>query len=253
MLKAYLGGEVFGASKGDVRPSVLALHGWGRNHRDLSSALGDIPHLAIDLPGFGASPPPPSAWGAEEYAQRLSPLLDELNRPAVIVGHSFGGRIAVHLATARPGAVGGLVLAGVPLLHREGKPRKPPRGFRLGRALHRLGLVSDSRMDELRERYGSADYRRAQGVMRAVLVKAVNESYESELERITCPVELVWGDADTAAPASIASRAEILLADARLTVIARGDHFTPLTRPDELRAAVARRLAAVDRITEGPR
>ncbi len=245
MLKAYLGGEVFGSITGGDSPSVLGLHGWGRNHRDLATALGDIPHLAVDLPGFGTSPPPPSVWGAADYAQHLSPLLDELSLPVVIVGHSFGGRIAVHLAAARPGAVGGLVLAGVPLLHREGRPQRPPRRFRLGRALHRLGIISDSRMDELRERYGSSDYRQAEGVMRSILVKAVNESYEAELERITCPVELIWGDADTAAPASIASRAESLLADARLTVIARGDHFTPLTRPDELRAAVVRRLDAL--------
>ncbi len=245
MLRAYLGGEVFGVARGADKPPVLALHGWGRNHRDLTTALGDIPHLAVDLPGFGTSPSPPTVWGGEDYARHLAPLLDELTLPAVVVGHSFGGRIAVHLAATRPGAVGALVLAGVPLLHRQGRPSRPPRRFRLGKALHRLGVLSDSRMEQLRERHGSADYRQAHGVMRSILVKAVNESYESQLERITCPVELIWGDADTAAPAAIASRAESLLADARLTLIARGDHFTPLTQPGELRAAVNRRLDAL--------
>ena len=55
-------------------------------------------------------------------------------------------------------------------------------------------------MEALRRRRGSDDYRNATGVMRDVLVIAVNEDYEDLLPRITCPVELVWGDDDTAAP-----------------------------------------------------
>ena len=43
--------------------------------------------------------------------------------------------------------------------------------------------------------------------MRDVLVIAVNEHYEDVLPRVTCPVELVWGDDDTAAPLTVAERA----------------------------------------------
>jgi len=40
---------------------MVGLHGWGRDHRDFSGVLGGYPHLLIDLPGFGVSPPPTAA------------------------------------------------------------------------------------------------------------------------------------------------------------------------------------------------
>ena len=48
--------------------------------------------------------------------------------------------------------------------------------------------------------------------MRDVFVRTVNETYEDELREITCPVELVWGSDDTAAPVAVAERAAELLA-----------------------------------------
>ena len=102
--------------------------------------------------------------------------------------------------------------------------------------------MGDERLEGLRDRYGSADYRAASGVMRDVLVTTVNESYEAQLAAISAPVELVWGDADDAAPTEIAMRAESILVDACLTLLPGVDHFVPTAAPDELRAALDRRL-----------
>ena len=98
-------------------------------------------------------------------------------------------------------------------------------------------------MERLRQRYGSEDYRLATGVMRTVHVRAINEtneSYEEQLRRIACPVELVWGDDDTAAPLAVAEAAATMLHDARLTVVRGAGHLTPLTAPDALVAALER-------------
>ncbi|MGH2685417.1 MAG: alpha/beta fold hydrolase, partial [Actinomycetota bacterium] len=111
-------------------------------------------------------------------------------------------------------------------------------------ALHRRGLFPDDRMESLRRRHGSADYRAATGVMRDVLVRVVNETYEEQLRAVRCPVELVWGDDDTAAPLEAAERAADLLGDlATLTVLPGAGHLTPSTAPDALREALERRLA----------
>ncbi len=74
-------------------------------------------------------------------------------------------------------------------------------------------------MEARRHRSGSSDYRAASGVMRDVFVRLVNETYEDELREITCPVELVWGSDDTAAPVAVAERAVELLAHPSLTVL----------------------------------
>ena len=78
-----------------------------------------------------------------------------------------------------------------------------------------------------------------------MLVATVNESYEDQLRAISCPVELVWGDNDDAAPAEIAARAEAMLVDAQLTLLPDVGHFVPTVAPRELRAAIDRRLAAL--------
>ena len=243
-LSVFGTGTLFGRRHGTSTPRVLALHGWGRSHADFDRVLDGLDAIALDLPGFGSTPAPDTGWSTAEYAAALHPVLDEMDRPVVVLGHSFGGRVAVHLAQQRRSAVAGLVLTGVPLV-RQPSSGKPPFGMRLGRRLHRLGLVSDDRMEALRQRHGSADYRAAEGVMREVLVKAVNESYEPQLTSITCPTELVWGDDDSAATPDVARRAEELLAHSRLTIAAGVDHFLPLHRPDLLREALDRRLTEV--------
>src|SRR3954452_9036428 len=215
MLTAYDNGRLFGARTGTGAPWVLALHGWQRTHRDFSQVIDGIDAIAVDLPGFGASPPPPEAWGAAGYADSLLPVLDAFERPPVVLAHSFGGRAAVHLAAAHPERVHALVLTGVPLLRpADVKRPKVAWQFKLARALHAKRLVSDARMEAMRQRYGAADYRNATGIMRAVNVKAVNETYEEQLTAITCAVELVWGEDDTAAPLSVARAAEAMLKDA---------------------------------------
>src|SRR3954452_16103169 len=98
MLTAYDNGRLFGARTGSGAPWVLALHGWQRTHRDFNRVLEGIDALALDLPGFGASPPPAEPWGSAEYAKALLPVLDGFDGPPVVLGHSFGGRVAVHIA-----------------------------------------------------------------------------------------------------------------------------------------------------------
>ncbi len=244
MLKTFAGGRLFGAAYGSGQARVVALHGWGRSHSDFDAVLEGVDAVALDLPGFGATPAPPEAWGAAGYAAAVEPALEELGRPAVVVvGHSFGGRVAVHLAASRPELVSALVLSGVPLVRRPDAPRrKPALAFRVGKALHRRKLLGDERMEQLRRRYGSADYRAARGVMRDVHVRAVNESYEEQLASVRCSVELVWGDDDDQVPASVASLAAEHLGDSNITLVPGAGHLVPLTAPHALRAAIERHL-----------
>jgi pimeloyl-ACP methyl ester carboxylesterase len=241
MLTAFDHGRLFGERSGTGEPWVLALHGWRRTHRDFAVVLDGLDAIALDLPGFGASPPPPEAWGGSEYAKAVVPVVETMAAPVVVLGHSFGGRAAVHLAAARPDLVRALVLTGVPLLRPPDAPAaRPALAFRVARVLHRRRLISDDRMEQYRQKFGSEDYRLATGVMRSVHVRAVNETYEEPLRRLTCPVELVWGDDDTAAPLAVAESAAALLTDVRLTVVPGAGHLTPLTAPAELAAAIER-------------
>jgi pimeloyl-ACP methyl ester carboxylesterase len=75
------------------------------------------------------------------------------------------------------------------------------------------------------------------------LVIAVNEHYQTLLPAVACPVEMVWGDDDTAAPLDAAERAVSLFgARATLTIVPGAGHLTPLTAAPALRAALDRHL-----------
>jgi pimeloyl-ACP methyl ester carboxylesterase len=243
MLHALAEGRLLGQRFGSGTPSVLALHGWGRSHRDFDAVLapldGDpLDAIALDLPGFGSAPAPPDAWGTSEYADLVSLVLDEMTPQVVILGHSFGGRVGVQLAAARPQEIRALVLSGVPdLVRRVRRPQAPLR-FRVARRLHRWGVVSDERIEAARQRHGSADYRAAAGVMRQVLVKTLAENYDVQLASIRCPISLVWGDDDMEAPVAGAEELARTHAGTSLTICPGAGHLTPLTASSALRTAV---------------
>ncbi len=245
MLRSFAG-DVFGVRFGNGVPWAVALHGWGRDRSDFEAlaATSGIDVVALDLPGFGASGPPGVPWGTPEYAEAVLPALAELaaaaGGPLVLLGHSFGGRVSLHLAVEHPEVVGALVLTGVPLLARRGPRPKSPPAFRLLRRAHRLGLVGDKAMERARSRYGSADYRRAEGVMRPTFVRVVNENYAEALTALRCPVEMVWGDRDDAVPPDVAERAAAMVQGARLEILEGIGHMVPLEAPDALARALER-------------
>jgi pimeloyl-ACP methyl ester carboxylesterase len=241
MLNSFAGGRLLGTRSGTQQPWVLALHGWARSHRDFATVVEGIDAIAIDLPGFGAAPEPPEVWSTSQYAEWIAPILDELAPGAVIVGHSFGGRVAVHLAAAHPDTIGAVVLTGVPLVRNPNAPRRRPSlTYRVGRTLYRYRLISDARMEAQRQRYGSADYKTATPTMRGVLVKAVNETYEPALAAYPGPIELVWGDDDDQAPLAVAEAAIASCQQAKLVTCPGAGHFVPLKAPDCLRDAILR-------------
>jgi pimeloyl-ACP methyl ester carboxylesterase len=239
-LRSYLGGRVFGELSDGPGPLMVALHGWGRDHRDFRNSLSGYSRLLVDLPGFGVSPPPPQAWGAADYAACVAAVLDEhaWPEPAVVLGHSFGGRVAVCLAASRPDLVRAMLLCGVPLLRPPGAG-KVALSYRLSRKARQMGLLSERRFEAIRRAHGSSDYNAACGVMRKVLVRVVNESYDAQLATVGCPVALLWGSADQAVPASM-----IDLARRRLTVpvttevVDGAGHDVHLQAPDRLAALV---------------
>jgi pimeloyl-ACP methyl ester carboxylesterase len=207
--------------------------------------LSTIGGLSIDLPGFGATPAPVLPMGAAGYASLVAPALDAFPGPVVVAGHSFGGRVAVHLAVLRPDKVAALVLAGVPLVRLAGARPRVSWRFRAVRLARRLRLVPEGTLEEARRRYGSADYRDASGVMRRVLVTVVSESYERELAALACPVELVWGEDDRVVPPPVATRALTLIPTARLTLVSGVGHDVPAQAPEALAEAIRQHLSGV--------
>ena len=99
--------EEWGSSEA---PRVVCLHGvtnHGRHFAKLAEALPDFHVLAPDLLGHGSSPYEPP-WDLESHVDAIVESVGAA--PAVLIGHSFGGRLAFELAARAPKLVPQLVL-----------------------------------------------------------------------------------------------------------------------------------------------
>ena len=96
---------------GPVR--MLAIHGltgYGGRWRHLAGYLPEIAVAAPDLLGHGLSSWA-APWTIDANVAALAALLDgEGDAPVLVVGHSFGGALAMHLAAVRPDRVAALLL-----------------------------------------------------------------------------------------------------------------------------------------------
>jgi pimeloyl-ACP methyl ester carboxylesterase len=226
--------------RGEGSPVIL-LHGWGVSGESLNGVAKALAErclvLTIDLPGFGWSAAPPTAWGTRDYAAHLDRFMECAMLPsASVLGHSFGGRVALALAAWYPHRVRKLVLvasAGI-------RPRRGP-GYYLKIMAAKLarrcasfpifGRVGPRIASGLVDWAGSRDYRRA-GRMRATLVKLVNEDMRSLLSSIRAPALIVWGDRDRDVPRSAMEIMARGIAGARLEVLEGAGHFPFVDMPD---------------------
>jgi pimeloyl-ACP methyl ester carboxylesterase len=224
-------------------------HGWGQNRDGLKGLAQSLfafgTHDFLDFPGFGASPRPAATWTTADYADLVNRWL-QANRtgaPVVWVGHSFGGRVGIQLASRHPDAVSRAVLiaaAGLPR-QRSGLEQARLKGrVWTYKALKRLAPLAGVSEDDLRRRFGSADYQNA-GAMRDIFLEVIREDLTDVARRITCPVHLIYGAADTETPPEIGERLARLIPGANLTVLDGLDHYSVLA---EGRHQVAKRLKA---------
>jgi pimeloyl-ACP methyl ester carboxylesterase len=225
----------------DIRGTLVFLHGWGCTRETLVSITRPLSNkfrvIAVDLPGFGESEALPDTPGTREYASVIADLTETItDSPAIFAGHSFGGKICIVLAAEYSHLVDRLVLVDASGI----KPRRGPRYFwkvftwkALRFFLTRI-LQNKDRLERIREKRGSTDYRQA-GKMRQTLVRVVNEHFDKALPTINCPVFLYWGEKDPDTPLWMAEKMVKILPDAALYTVKNGGHYSFLDDPSIIR------------------
>lgn len=226
--------------------AVIVMHGWGCTAKTMAlpadAALGENTRVFnLDLPGFGDSSEPDTIWGVDDYTRIIEEFVTrlDLGTPALI-GHSFGGRIAILYASRNP--VEKLILidaAGIKP-HRTMKYYIKVYSFKAAKWLlpKILGAYGRTIVERWRNKAGSSDYRNASTQMRAVMSRVVNEDLTDRLPLIQCPTLLIWGEKDTATPLRDARTMERLINDAGLVSYPEAGHFSYLDRPAQTAAVI---------------
>ena len=201
---------------------VVLLHGWGQNiemMRPLGDNLSDHYRITIiDLPGFGLSQEPSFAYNIFDYTDLVHELLESLkiNNP-IMIGHSFGGRIAIIYASMY--SVDKMILFGSPCVRHEYKSFKQS----LFKTLKKIKIFNPI-VNIMKKHVGSVDYRNASPIMREILVKTVNQDLSEYAKKVKCTTLLIWGENDEAVPVSEAKELDELLNDSALIVLP-GTHY----------------------------
>ena len=203
-------------------PTVCFLHGWGRSSQDFYMISQSYDYINFDLPGFGKSQEPETSMNPKEYAEYINQFIP--NSVETVVGHSFGGRVAVHLSGLRNFEK--LILIGVPLIKKQTSSGKLSM-LNFYKSLNRFGILSNDKIEKIKKKKGSYDYRNSQGIMRENLVKAVNDDLSQELENIKSKVHLIWGSEDKEVPIDIAKEANKKIKKSNLHIL-EGQGHNPL-------------------------
>ena len=105
--------EIHVVDSGGAGTPYVLVHGLGGSHNNWIEIFDSLTErgrtIAMDLPGYGYSPPIDS-HDLASLASVLIELLDTLDSPAVLIGNSMGGLLAEMVAASRPGLVADLVL-----------------------------------------------------------------------------------------------------------------------------------------------
>lgn len=226
----------------DVNPqaanTVVFLHGWQSSAQVWVKILellapSKVRLIALDLPGFGLSPMSKSAWGVGDYAELVKNFAIKLQLGSIVlVGHSFGGRVAIKLSAAEPKLIKKLVLVDAAGFRNEKIQTKLKiLAAKTVKPLFALPILK--RLKETAYRaIGAKDYAEA-GALRQILVKTISEDLTDCMREITIPTLLVWGGKDTETPLPFGQIMNRLIPNSKLVVLSGAGHFSFLDEPDQ--------------------
>src|SRR6266536_2705220 len=253
----------------DAEPALFVhgLEGSSRNGTDLIDLLRSrLACEAMDLPGFGDSPPRPDGrYSIAALAQSVIALIQRQSKPVHLIGNSLGGAVAVKVAATRPDLINTLTLISPalpdlrprldlvrfpvvwlprlgPRLIRQYQAALPPE--RRGAAViatcySNPGLYPQARFAaEVAElgRRDSLEYAVAalMGSARALSAEFLRKGRHSpwrDVARITAPSLVIYGQHDRLVDPRAAGRAAHVFTDARIVVLPRTGHVAQMERP----------------------
>lgn len=253
-------------------PPAVFIHGLGGsslNWTELTSLLADeLDCWAVDLNGFGWSPPPRDGdYSMPGHARGVAELIEHIDRgPVHVFANSMGGAVAVQLAATRPDLVRSLTLVSPALPSLRARKTNihlpvisiPGVGERLVnkymettdatvRASATLDLcfadpsrVSDDRRQEAIDEVARRDHlpyltEAFMGSLRGLMATYFDVSKKRPWEmakKITCPVVLIYGRQDKLVDPKAAHKTTKKFPDAHVVVIPDSGHVAQMEHPE---------------------
>ncbi|MFJ9247966.1 alpha/beta fold hydrolase [Streptomyces sp. NPDC101776] len=265
-------------------PPALYVHGLGGSSQNWSQLMAELDGLvdseALDLPGFGDSPPPDDGdYSVTGHARAVIRYLDAAERgPVHLFGNSLGGAVTTRVAAVRPDLVRTLTLVspalpeirvqrsamptallGVPgiaalftRISRDWTAEQRVRGV-LGLCYGDPGQVTPEAfryaVEELERRlqlpyFWDAMARSSRGIVNAYTLGGQHGLWR-QAERVLAPTLLIYGGRDQLVGYRMAQRAARTFRDSRLLSLPDAGHVAMMEYPETVGAAFRELLADV--------
>jgi pimeloyl-ACP methyl ester carboxylesterase len=219
-LKSFLyKGNGFAISYEILNPTqstdIVFLHGWGSSKALMKQAFGNtLPHfrhIYIDMPGFGSSSCD-VALTTQDYAAIMELLLREIGaHKNIILGHSFGGKVATLL---NPELLVLVASAGILV----------PKPFKIRAKIAFYKILKFTGLTMLRRFFVSPDAQGMSEAMYQTFKNVVNEDFSDRFKTFKNKALLCFGKKDTATPLWTGEEIQKMIPDSRL-VAYDGDHY----------------------------
>lgn len=229
MVYVYNGKKVFYKFvNGQSQMPILLLHGWGCDSGVFDGIIKLFPNksfLLVDFPPFGNSDKTIDDWNIFTYVGMLMSLCDYLCIDKCdVLGHSFGGRVAIILSAVKRSLVHSCILV-------DSAGMKPRRSLKLRYQI--LKYKIGKKLGKNVENMGSSDYLALPENMRKTFVSIINTYLEDYAKIMSVKTLIIWGEKDDDTPLYMAKRLNRFIKNSRLEIIQQAGHFSFIDRPLE--------------------
>ena len=223
---------------GDAENMIVFLHGWGADKNSFlwlkDYFVLDWSMIFVDFDGFGDSPEPEKEMFVRDYAINLKKIIDEFNpQRLVLVGHSFGGRVAIKFSFLYQTLYENLSLVLV-----DSAGILPRRNLMYYFKIHRFKRLKkkaqkNKKFEEKLKDFGSSDYRVLSQVMKRTFVNVVNEDLSNDARFVSGNTIIVWGDKDKETKTYMARKLARLIKGSKLYFLRGAGHFSFLEKKED--------------------
>jgi pimeloyl-ACP methyl ester carboxylesterase len=226
--------------------TLLILHGWGQSGSAWQAVAKTLPKnyqvILLDLPGFGSSEHLIGNPSVPEYTQFILKFIEKLNlkKPAVL-GHSFGGQIAINLAANHPKLLSHLLLVSpAGIRNKSAKQKIKTNVFKKIKVLKKI--LPKSIVKLILKQVSSTDYYNASPQHKQILKQIVTQDLTQKLSNIKTKTTIIWGSEDKEIPFKGKIMTN-LIPNSKLTVLYGQDHNPHLKDPTSLASVIKKALS----------
>ncbi|MCK4592145.1 alpha/beta hydrolase [Candidatus Parcubacteria bacterium] len=225
----------------------------------------------LDLPGFGKSDEPKENWNLDDYVEFVDEFIKKTSRKGgfelvknilekmqegstglspqwsqrsscrqklVLIGHSFGGRIAIKYAVKCPEKIDKLILTGAAGIKRKLTVKQKIFFIlaKIGKKIFSLPLINNLEKYAQKILYKATkekDYYQASPRMKEVMKNVLDEDLTDYLDKIKNHTLLVWGKEDKTTPLADGKIMNEKIENSKLIVVDDANHSLPYQKAEK--------------------